>query len=205
LTAREPASGEVLWEKKFVGVHPVPFVDTQGRNLVLAWEAATEGARAAAKRCAEVWPSFQKEKLTRSDTFFEVLDATTGKTLGGVLVRTGSGPLSFDSVGAVGRMLIVWKVEGRLTVYSLDDGEIKARLNGSSPAANERTHLLTLVENETHLGIYDLRSGRKLGVENFGQPIIYAHFSEDGQRLLVLTRSQTVFVLDVGEAGKRAD
>jgi len=204
LTARQPASGEVLWERKFVSAHPVPFVDTQGRNLVLAWEAATEGARAAAKRCPETWPSFQKEKLTRNDTFFEVLDAATGETRGGVLVRTGSGPLSFDSVGAVGTMLIVAKAEGRVTLYSLKDGEIKARLNGGSPAANERTQLLALVENDTHLGIYDLRSGKKLAVENIGQPILYAHFSEDGRRLLVLTRPQIVYVLDVSEAGKSA-
>jgi hypothetical protein len=141
-------------------------------------------------------------KPTRNDTFFEVLDSMSGQTLGGVLVRTGSGPMSFDSVAAVGSMLIIAKPEGRVTVYSLDDGEIKAHLTGNLPAANAPSQLLALVENDTHLGVYDLHSGNKLDLQNFGQPINYAHFSEDGTRLLVLTRPQIVYVLDVSDAAK---
>jgi hypothetical protein len=205
LTARVPASGDALWEKRFITSHPVPFVDSQGKNLVLAWEASTEAARSAAKRCPKAWPSFQDSKPTRNDTFFEVLDSTTGQTRGGILVRTGSGPLSFDSVAAVGSMLIVAKAGGRVTLYSLHDGEVKARLNGSMLAADEQTQLLTLVENDTHLGIYDLRNGKKLAMRHFGQPILYVHFSEDGKRLLVLTRQQIVYVLDAGDAAKTAN
>lgn len=202
LTAREPNRGDVLWKESFITSHPVPFIDSQGKNFVLAWEAGTDAARSAAKRCPQAWPLFQKAKATRSDTFFEVLDSASGQTLGGVLVRTGSGPLSFDSVASLGSTLIIARAEGRVTLYSLGDGEIKAHLNGALPAGNSRSQLLALVENETQLGIYDLRSGRKLDVQHFGQPIMYAHFSEDGQRLLVLTRPQIVYVLDVSDAAR---
>jgi hypothetical protein len=199
LTAREPATGDQVWTKKFISSHPVPFVDPQGRNLVLGWEAATEGARVAAKRCPQAWPAFQKTKTTRNDTFFEVLDLSTGETRGGVLVRTGSGPLSFDSVAAVGSRLIIAKAEGRVTLYSLDDGALQAHLSGTMPAASEKSRLLALVEGDTRLGIYDLQNGQKLDGRSFGQAISYAHFSGDGRRLLVLTRPQTVYVLDVSD------
>jgi hypothetical protein len=202
LTAREPQQGAIVWQKSFISSHPVPFVDSQGKNLVLAWEGGTEAARSAAKRCPQAWKLVQNLKPTRNDTFFEVLDSMSGQTLGGVLVRTGSGPMSFDSVAAVGSMLIIAKPEGRVTVYSLDDGEIKAHLTGNLPAANAPSQLLALVENDTHLGVYDLHSGNKLDLQNFGQPINYAHFSEDGTRLLVLTRPQIVYVLDVSDAAK---
>jgi WD40 repeat protein len=202
LTAREPQERDILWQKSFISSHPVPFVDSQGKNLVLAWEGGTEAARSAAKRCPQAWKLFQKVKPTRNDTFFEVLDSVSGRTLGGVLVRTGSGPLSFDSVAAVGSVLIIAKAEGRITLYSLDDGEIKARLNGTLPAANAQSQLLSLAENDTHLGVYDLHSGKKVDLQNVGQPITYVHFSEDGTRLLVLTRSQIVYVLDVSDAAK---
>jgi WD40 repeat protein len=202
LTAREPESGDVLWQKSFVSSHPVPFIDSQGKNLVLAWEAWTEAARSAAKRCPQAWPLFQKVKPARNDTFFEVLDSASGQTVGGVLVRTGWGPLGFDSVAAVASTLIVARREGRVALYSLENGEIKAHLSGSLPSASARSQLLALAENDTHLGIYDLRNGRKLEAQNFGQPITYTHFSEDGQRLLVLTRQQIVYVLDVSDAAE---
>jgi len=200
LTARTAAAGGERWKKKFISSHPVPFVDPQGKNLVLGWEANTEAARAAAKRCPEAWPAFEKTKATRNDTFFEVLSAATGETLGGVLVRTGSGPLSFDSVAAIGNMLIVAKAEGRITLYSLDDGDIKAHLSGTLPAASEKSHLLALVESDSRLGIYDLQTGRKLDTQHFAQAITYAHFADDGRRILVLTRQQVVYVLDVSAA-----
>jgi len=197
LSARDAASGAVLWEKSFVSSHPVPFVNPQGRNLVLGWEATSEAARSAAKRCHEAWPIFQKSKATRHDTFFEVLDSASGQTRGGVLVGTGSGPLSFDSVASVGSMLITAKAEGRISLYSLDDGELKAHLNGTVLAANEKARLLALVENGTQLEIHDLRTGQKLDAQNFSRPVAYAHFSEDGQQLLVLTRNQAVYILEL--------
>jgi len=202
LTAREPTTGGEVWTKKFILSHPVPFVDPQGKNLVLGWEAVTEAARVAAKRCPQAWPAFQRTKTTRNDTFFEVLDSSTGETRGGVLVRTGSGPLSFDSVAAVGSRLIIAKAEGRVTLYSLDDGAVQAHLSGTMPAASEKSRLLALVEGDTRLGIYDLQNGQKLDSRSFGQAISYAHFSDDGRHLLVLTRPQTVYVLDVSDAAE---
>ena len=204
LTARQTATGDELWNKRFISSHPVPFIDPQGKNLVLGWEGGTESARAAAKRCPHAWSTFQKIKTTRNDTFFEVLDSSTGDTLDGVLVRTGSGPLSFDSVAAVGNRLIIAKAEGRVTLYSLEDGESKAHLNGTMPAANETSRLLALVEGDVHsgIGIYDLQTGQKLDTQQFGQPITYVHFSEDGRRLLALSRPQIVYVLDVSAAAE---
>jgi hypothetical protein len=47
-----------------------------------------------------------------------------------------------------------------------------------------------------------LATGAKLDEEIFAEPIAYTHFSADGNRLLVLTRYQVAYVLDVGDAHK---
>jgi hypothetical protein len=202
LIAREWASGRLLWKKQFSSVHPVPFPDPQGKRLVLGWDAKGKGGESAAKRCPQAWPIFRNAKLNLKDTFFEVLDGSTGSTVGGALVQAGAGPLSFDAVFSAGPMLVTSKDEGRAVLYSLQDGQPKAHLNGSLPAASAEAQLLALVENGDRLVLYDLLTGGKLDQQQFPEGIAYTHFSADGQRLLVLTRRQRVYILDVSETHK---
>ena len=67
------------------------------------------------------------------DSFFEILDAHSGKTLGGVLVQQGSGPYSYDAAFSVGDALFLMKDGKRVSVYSLRDGSLKARFVGGFP------------------------------------------------------------------------
>jgi hypothetical protein len=202
LSAREWASGRILWKKQFSTAHPVPFPDPQGKRLVLGWDAKGNGGESAAKRCPQAWPIFHKAKLNLKDTFFEVLDGSTGSTVGGVLVQSGAGPLSFDAVFSAGPMLVTSKDEGRSVLYSLQDGQMKAHLNGFLPAASAEVQLLALVENGDRLVLYDLSTGDKLDQQQFPEAIAYTHFSAEGKRLLVLTRKQSVYILDVSEMHK---
>jgi hypothetical protein len=202
LSAREWASGRILWKKQFSTAHPVPFPDPQGKRLVLGWDAKGNGGESAAKRCPQAWPIFHKAKLNLKDTFFEVLDGSTGSTVGGVLVQSGAGPLSFDAVFSAGPMLVTSKDEGRSVLYSLQDGQMKAHLNGFLPAASAEAQLLALVENGDRLVLYDLSTGDKLDQQQFPEAIAYTHFSAEGKRLLVLTRKQSVYILDVSEMHK---
>ena len=202
LSARQWASGRILWKKQFRTAHPVPFPDPQGKRLVLGWDAKGSGGESAAKRCPQAWPIFHKAKLNLKDTFFEVLDGSTGSTVGGVLVQTGAGPLSFDAAFSAGPMLITSKDEGRSVLYSLQDGQAKARLKGFLPAASAEAQLVAFVENGDRLVFYDLSTGDKLDQQQFPEAIAYTHFSADGKRLLVLTRKQSVYILDVSETHK---
>jgi len=201
-TARDVETGNILWKREFPGAEAVPFVDPQGHSIVFGWQADSEQGKRAAKRCPQVWDSFRKAKISARDTFFEVLDAYNGKTLGGVLVQMGAGAINFDSVFSVGSSLLVWKEEGRLSLYSLGDGQLKSHLIGSLPAASGASQLLALAENSRRVGIYDLASGEKIEEQQFSEPIAYMHFSADGKRLLVLTRWQLAYVLDLAELRK---
>jgi hypothetical protein len=77
------------------------------------------------------------------------------------------------------------------------DGQLKAKLVGIRPSATAKTNLLALGTDSRQLTIYDLSTGTKLDNQTFSDPIVYTHFSRDGQRLLVLTEDQTAFVLDM--------
>jgi WD40 repeat protein len=197
LEGRELGAGKELWKKTFHSAQAVPFPDPQGKRIVLGWEAKTDGAHEAARRCPAVSESFHNAKLNPKDTFFEVLDASNGKTLGGALVQFGAGPDTFDYAFSAGSSLVISKDEGRLALYSLKDGQEKSHLNGLFPAASEESGLLALAENGTQLVLHDLNNGAKLDQQQFPDMIAYVHFSQDGHRLLVVTRNQTVYILDV--------
>jgi hypothetical protein len=86
----------------------------------------------------------KKAKLTDHDSFLEALDARTGKSLGGVLVQSGASPANFDWLFSVGQAIIFSRDSVRVHVYSMQDGQLKAKLVGIRPSANAQTNLLAL-------------------------------------------------------------
>jgi outer membrane protein assembly factor BamB len=197
LRALDPATGKELWSRSFTGLPPIPFADPQGDRLVLSWKANGAGARGAAKHGAVAKDLLKRAKLTDHDSFLEALDAQSGKSVGGVLVRGGNGPADFDTIFSSGDAIIFSRDAVRVYVYSMLDGQLKAKLVGIRPSATAKTNLLALETDSRQLTIYDLSTGAKLDNQIFSDPIVYAHFSADGQRLLVLTEDQTAFVLDM--------
>ena len=197
LRALDPETGKELWKREFLENSPVPFADPQGDRLVLAWDGNSLGAEEAAKRIPAVWRIFKKAKPTQLDTYFEVVQARSGKSVGGVLLQRGSGPYSFDAAFSVGDALFLVRDGRRITVLSLQDGSLRAQLVGGMPAANARSKLFAIEEGPGRLVIYDLATGTKLGQHIFLDPIAYSHFSADGNRLLVLTKYQVAYILDV--------
>jgi hypothetical protein len=197
LRARDPASGSELWKREFVENSPVPFADPQGERVVLAWNAKSSGAEEAARRIPSVWESFKRAKRVNLDSFFEILDARSGKTLGGVLVQQGSGPYSYDAAFSVGDALFLMKDGKRVSVYSLHDGSLKARFVGGFPTASAQMNLFAIEEGPGRLFLYDLATTAKLDQQIFSDSIAYIHFSADGNRLLVLTKHQVAYVFDV--------
>jgi hypothetical protein len=198
LRALNPANGKELWKKTFTEDPPIPFADPQGNHLILGWRAKTVEARDAANHSsAGTKEAFKKAKLGKHDSFFEVLDANSGKSLGGVLVQAGSGPASFESAFSEGGMVFLQKDIVRVSVYSLLDSQLKSRLVGVRLAANAQSNLFALSEESDRLSIYDLHSFARLDQQLFSDDLAYIHFSADGQRLFVLTEYQEAFILDL--------
>ena len=201
LLALDPASGAVVWKRSFFQETPVPFPDPQGTRLVLGWRAQSDEARQAASHYPAAKQILKKAKLDEHDTFFEVLDARSGKSLGGVLVQVGNRAWSFDAAFSEGDTLFLLKDGIRVSLFSLSNGALKAKLVGNKPAANGVSGLLALNEGAGKLAVYDARTGAKLDQLLFPEQIAYSHFSDDGKRLFVLTQNQLAFVMDVSGVG----
>jgi len=193
----DPLNGKELWKREFEDDPPTPFADPQGERLVLGWKAKSSGAKDAASRDPAAHALYKSAKLTDHDSFFEALDARSGKPVGGVLVQVGNGPATFDSAFSAGDSVILVKDGVRVSIYSLRDGKLKARLVGVKASASAQSNLLALDLGSGRVGIFDLNSGAKLDEQIFPEEIAYSHFSGDGKRLFVLTEHQTAVILDV--------
>jgi hypothetical protein len=197
LRGLDPATGKELWKREFFESGPVPFADPQGDRLVLGWNATSPHAASAAKQIPSVWEIFKHAKISKLDSYFEILDARFGKSVGGVLIQVGSGPASYDAAFSAGDALFLLKDGKRVSVYSLRDGRLEARLVGGIPTANAQNNLFAMEEGPGRLFIYDLATAAKLEQQFFSESIAYTHFSVDGNRLLVLTGHQVAYVLDL--------
>jgi len=199
LRALEMELGTRLWERIFTLDVPVPFADPQGERVVLGWIATSESARAEAKQVLRGARPPKIANHSEHDTYFEVLDARTGKALGGVTVQVGVGPEDFESVFSVGDVLIMVKDDVRITVFSLSSGREIGRFFGYVPAASAESNLLAASDRK-HLKLYDLKTGARKEDYAFPDELAYLHFSADGKRLLALTTHQVAYVLDVSSA-----
>lgn len=197
LHALEPGTGKELWKREFKENAPTPFADPQGERLVLGWKAKTGQAKSAASHNPAMSEALKGVKLTDRDTYFEVLDARSGNSVGGVLVTVGNGAAAFDTAFSAGDTLILQKDGIRVSLYSLHDGLLKSRLVGVRPSVSSESKLLALDMGEGRLGIFDLNNGTKLDEQVFPEALAYTHFSADGKRLFVLTEHQTAVILDV--------
>ena len=90
----------------------------------------------------------------------------------------------------------------RVLVYSLKTGELKGRVFGAYAAVSEVSKLLCVENERGKLIVYDLESMEKRDDLSFPTPISMLRFNKDGQRLFVLTREQTVYILDVSSLAK---
>jgi hypothetical protein len=199
LRALDPVSGKELWRRDFEDNAPTPFADPQGDRLVLGWKAKSSEAKQAAARIPAVNLIYKNAKLTDQDSYFDVLDAQTGKSIGGVLVQVGSRAISFDSAFSVGDTLVLVKDSVRVSLFSLAEGQLKMKFVGIAPSVSAESKLLALNLGSGRLGIYDSNSGTRLDQQVFPDDIAYTHFSADGKRLFVLTEHQAAVILDVSK------
>jgi hypothetical protein len=185
-----------LWED--VGK---PFADPQGNRFIYSWYANTSTARKATKGASKaVQNQMKTSRISGQDSFFEVVDALTGTTVGGALVQHGDGPGSFQEAFSAGDWIVVSGGGKRFSVLSLSSGKELLNLFALSAALSGVNGLLGVGEERGSFAIYDLTTGKKVRQFAFPENIVCAHFSTDGQRALVVTDHQQVYILDLSKS-----
>jgi hypothetical protein len=81
-------------------------------------------------------------------------------------------------------------------VYSLSTGKRLGTLFGRFAVVSDASHVIVVQNNAGELHYYDAATLEPKGEVNLGSRIRMARFSEDGQRLLLVTADQVARLLD---------
>jgi hypothetical protein len=186
-----------LWSQSHPKESPRVWVAPSYQTLALVWDVSDEAAKTEIKADSQLKQRHANMKEKEGDYFLKILDARNGNEIGMLLIETGKGSFRLSNVFAAGDWVVVTDTQNRVLIYSLKTGEQKGRVFGGFATVSPASNLLC-VENESgKLALYDLGTLEKRDEFVFSRPISMLRFSQDGQRLFVLTVNQTVFMLDV--------
>lgn len=124
------------------------------------------------------------------------MDLRTGNVSGKVLVKTNKRSISVEGSVADGDWVVVLAEGNQILTFSLVGGAERGRFFGNSPVVLGKAGVLALEKDAKELDLYDLNSQALLRRYVFADPIALKRLSSDGKRLLVLTASQTAYLID---------
>ena len=192
---RDVVSHELLWSKHFAQERPGYFTDANTNSLLLYWQAGSKEIQSLVKQdsaaAARLAPFNSREGID----YVEVLDFDSGKQRFAVAIDTGKNSIRVADMVASTDRLVVADNNNRLLVFAAN-GALLGTLTGSRPEISRIANLLTARTQTGELTLYDLQMLQPRAVHNFDSRVAYSAFSADGKRLLVLSASQTIYLLD---------
>src|SRR2546423_5416859 len=168
---------------------PRIYGDDHSGKLLLAFAgetAKTEGKRDSSLQA--LIPEFKKNEDRVQ--LLEILDAATGKTAGSLSVVATGNP---DIVVAGDRVLVTSR--NRTVIYSTSSRQQVGAIFGNSVEAHAEQSLIAALNDSWHLSLYDLNTLAKKEEFAFASPIGAIRFTRAGDKLLVLTTDQMLYVL----------
>lgn len=193
IEVHELKDNKLLWSKELEGGHF--FSDWAGGTAVVLWQASS----GVADKAAAVDPALRAKLNALADKkqsfFIEVLDIKSGRPLGSLVIDTGKASYRVRSVQATPTLVVVGDTEDRVRIYSLKDGNDNGVIFADRFDISD-AGLLVVGTGDNRLQVYDAETLEQVDQFSFGEKIALVRFIGTGNRLLVITRDQTVFVLE---------
>jgi hypothetical protein len=191
--------GKTLWEMNFPKGIPGISVIAGENRIVLDWDVeislGRESAREEVKKYEDLEKQFSAIKDNVGFHLLEVLEAGTGRFLGGVLIDTGRDSFKIEDWSASGDWLMVTDDENRTLVYSVASGELKGSVFGKRPIVSA-AGIMGIHNERGQLQFYTLPALEKASQISFPSSISMDSFNADGTRLFVLTDDQNFYIFD---------
>jgi len=189
-----------VWTKTFEKEPPRVDTDPRGGNVICVWPTSARTVRERIKTRPALVTQLAAMKEAEGDYYVEFYDVRTGDPRGQLLVETGKGSFRIQTATVDGDWVVLSDTENRVDVYSLSSGELKGRVFGRAPVMSAAAGLFSVENGPGRVIVYDLATFRPRDEFQFGRRVAFAHFSQDGKRLLVITADQRAIELTVGSA-----
>jgi WD40 repeat protein len=195
LEAFDVRSNTKLWQHQLERKMPGIFYSRVGRTLTLV-VANYRDMKEEAKKYEDLHARLEElgsETRRQASYIVEVLDFSTGKDRGRILVDSGNLSFKVLAASAVGDTLLVSDSVNRTLVYSLASGAQKGKVFGYARAISADGHLIFVENGKGNVDLYDVATLQPLAHYGFPSRIAHAEFSADASSVLVLTADQTIY------------
>lgn len=197
LVVRKVDDNSVLWNRVFGG-------DEFGRNYnlvpgqtILSFPLTSDSAKARLKEAPELAAQAAAVKDKDWGRLIQLIDNSNGGVLGEVVLTVPHYYTGASGVNILGNNLYLSSGDNRTMVYSMDTREQLRQIFGYVIAVDPGTKRICTVNRRDEAIVYD-SDGHQLASYHTGSPLRFAHFEQDGKRLLLLTADQQIVQLEAG-------
>ena len=195
LEIRNWIDDKIVWSHDFKGRVPRYSFDGYSGRLIIYWRLGTDEGKARAKEFPEISKRVDALGDKSDDYMIEVFDSFVGKTVANVLVETGKGSISLKWGRSEKNWLAVDDSEGRVLVYSMDDGVLRHRFFGSKVVLNRVNDEVAIQNFPGEVSVYDLRTGERMARYRINGELAFMRFSPQGDRLFLLSDLQSAYIV----------
>lgn len=201
IEVRSVETSTTLWSKDFQEETPSVFVNTAENTMGFYWRADSD----AAKKIVDFNPSLNEKyrslKDKSGDQLIQLVDPTSGVVRSTVLLESGEGSISIDSITASGDYLMVNDDDNRILVYSSKSGDLLYRFFGNFGILSADASKIAVENTSGRVVIYDLKTGSEVERLTFPKKLAAMRFIESGKKLFVFTVEQVAYIFDLEKMG----
>ncbi|HET9741483.1 MAG TPA: M48 family metalloprotease [Terriglobales bacterium] len=200
LEIQDVVTGKAIFSQYFPRLVPAVFIDTQSNLMMLAAGVTAGAAKNADSGQVEAKFSWPDEKQSVYD--IQVIDLNSGNKIRDIHIDSGKFSFAIRSIDATRDYLALADNENRVQLYSMKTGQQIGIVFGG-PADLSGQGLMSVVSQAGQMDVYDCATLKRVNQFHFPAAAIYSHLSNDGERLLVLTVDQTVYLLRTRPAAQK--
>jgi len=184
-------TNKALWLHHFAHELPGLSFNSRASTVLMGWSVAAAGGHERLQAYPEI-----KSQANKDDYLFELIDLHQGAATGKLLVKTNKRSVRLEGSVSDGDWVVLSAEGSQILTFSLSNGVERGRYFGTTPEVIASAKLLALEKDAKELDLYDLESQQLKRKYVFSDPIALKRVSNDGKRILVLTTSQTAYLLD---------
>jgi hypothetical protein len=188
---RDVTTNKPLWSRHFAHEVPSLALNSAASTLLLGWSLAEPGGHEKLQNFPDL-----KSQASKDDYLYEVIDLRKGSASGKVLVKTNKRSIHLENGTSDGDWVVLTAAGNQVLTFSLANGIEKGHVFGNRPIVLAAAGLLAVDKDAKELDLYDLESLELRRRYVFSDPISLKRLSDDGKRLMVLTASQTAYLID---------
>jgi WD40 repeat protein len=199
LEVRKVEGKDIAWSRVFPKGSPWTYGQPEEDVLALLWYLGSDAAKAQLRGDASLASRAKGLKDKDGDFLVEIVQLSTGKSLGKLFIETGRGSFSVGDLSSTKDRIAVADPKNHTLVYSLTSGKVEGRIFGDRPVLSSIGGKLAVRTEVYTIAVFDAVNNEKLFETRFPAKPVAHRFSQDGKQLVVLTADQKVYVVACDE------